>query len=48
MEIYKTRYMADKVRKTDPYHSTSEIIVKVCGGYTLMTAEEYRIWKNQK
>ena len=48
MEIYKTRYQADKVRKTDPWHSSDEKIVKVSGGYVLMTAEEYETWKKQK
>ena len=48
MEIYKTRKEADTVRKTDPWHSSDELIVKVDGGYALMTSEEYRIWKSQK
>ena len=48
MEIYKTRYAADKVRKTDPYHRSDEKIIKVEGGYTLMTAQDYEIWKMQK
>ena len=48
MEIYKNRYQADKARKTDPYHSSDERIVKVSGGYTLMTEHEYSIWKNQR
>lgn len=48
MEIYKTRYMADKVRHTDPWHSSDERIVKVDGGYVLMTEEQYRIWKGQR
>ena len=46
--IYKTRKEADEVRKTDPFHHSDERIVKVYGGYMLMTEEEYRIWKNQK
>jgi len=48
MTIYKTRNEADTVRKTDPWHSSDEVIVKVEGGYTLMTADEYQIWKGQK
>ncbi len=46
--IYKTRREADLVRKTDPWHRSDERIVKVDGGYVLMTEEEYRIWKMQK
>lgn len=48
MEIYNTRYAADKVRKTDPYHNSTEKIVKVFGGYALMTLYEYNLWKKQK
>lgn len=48
MEIYTTRYMADKVRKTSEWHNSDERIVKVDGGYVLMTEEQYRIWKGQK
>lgn len=48
MEIYKTRYAADKVRKTDPNHSSEERIVLVQGGYALMTEQQYQVWKKQK
>lgn len=48
MEIYKTRYAADKARKTDPNHSSDERIVLVQGGYALMTEQQYQIWKKQK
>lgn len=48
MEIYKTRYQADKVRKTDPYHKSDERIVKVDGGYMLMDEKQYQEWKKQK
>ena len=48
MTTYTTRYQAKKARETDPYHSSDERIVKVCGGYALMTEEEYRTWKLQK
>lgn len=47
-ETYSTRYQADKVKKTDPYHRSDERIVKVCGGYKLMTEQDYQIWKKQK
>lgn len=46
--IFKTRYQADKVRKTDPFFNGAEKIIKVEGGYVLMDNEEYRIWKMQK
>lgn len=41
--LFKSRYYAKKCAKGD------EVIVKVEGGYTIMTADYYqRIWKNQK
>lgn len=43
MTTYKTRYQAEKARKKG-----EEIVVKVCGGYAVMSYAEYRIWKNQK
>ncbi len=48
MEIYKNRYQALKERKTNPYRNGAEKVVKVCGGYVLMTETEYRNWKKQK
>lgn len=48
MEIFKTRTEADKARKTDPWHRSNERIVKVSGGYALMTEQEYQTWKKQK
>ena len=42
MTIYNTRYQAKK------YCKSNEKIVKVCGGYVIMTYSEYEIWKNQK
>lgn len=47
-EIFKNRYQAIKERNNNPFYNGSEICVKVCGGYVLMNAEEYRIWRNQK
>ena len=42
MIIYPTRYQARK-------NATSgEVVVKVCGGYAVMTYDEYYVWKNQK
>lgn len=42
MMIYRTRYLARKAAKSD------EVVVKVCGGFMLMEARAYRIWKSQK
>ena len=43
MTIYKTRYQAEKARRKG-----AEIVVKVDGGYAVMTYAEYSVWKNQK
>ena len=43
MKHYDTRYQAEKARKKG-----EEIIVKVSGGYVIMTYREYQIWKKQK
>ena len=40
--LYTTRYYAKKDALGD------EVVVKVDGGYTIMTASDYQIWKNQK
>lgn len=42
MTIYKNRYQA---RKNANY---GDVVVKVEGGYTVMDARDYRIWKAQK
>jgi len=42
MIIYETRYQARKARRY------GEVVVKVEGGYALMSCEFYRIWKRQK
>ena len=43
MKHYDTRYQAEKARKKG-----EEIVVKVSGGYMVMTYSEYRVWKKQK
>lgn len=48
MQTYKNRYQAEKARKTEPCFNGDEIIVKVDGGFVLMDALQYRIWKKQK
>lgn len=42
MTVYKTRYMAKKNCSGD------EKVVKVYGGYAVMTWSEYNVWKKQK
>lgn len=42
MEIYETRYKAKKAATGD------DVVVKVEGGYTVMSASDYQIWKKQK
>lgn len=43
MLIYQTRYQAEKARRKG-----EEVVVKVSGGYAVMTYHEYQIWKRQK
>lgn len=40
--LYTTRYYARKACPGD------FVVVKVCGGYTIMTAADYNIWRNQR
>lgn len=42
MTIYKTRHAARKAA------TGAEKVVKVDGGYAVMTATEYRVWRLQK
>lgn len=39
---FKSRYYAKKYAKGD------EVVVKVYGGYTIMSASYYKIWRSQK
>lgn len=43
MTVYKTRYQAEKARRKG-----EEVVVKVSGGYAVMTYAKYNIWKRQK
>ena len=43
MTVYETRYQAEKIRRKG-----EEVVVKVSGGYVVMTYREYEIWKSQK
>lgn len=40
--IYCSRYYA---RKAAGY---GDVVVKVCGGYMVMSVADYRIWRKQK
>ena len=40
--LYKSRYYAKKEARKD------EVVVKVDGGYKIMSASNYNIWKKQK
>lgn len=40
--LYTTRYYARKACIGDC------IVVKVCGGYTIMTAYNYNMWRSQR
>ncbi len=42
MIVYSTRYQAKKNCKSD------EKVVKVCGGFAVMSYAEYETWKKQK
>ena len=46
--IFKNRYQAEKARRTEPFFNGAEVIVKVEGGYVLMDAVDYRVWRKQK
>ena len=39
--LYTTRYYARKAA------TGAEVVIKVCGGYTIMAATDYNIWRNQ-
>lgn len=39
--LYVSRYYARKAA------TGADIVVKVCGGYTIMMATDYNIWRNQ-
>lgn len=40
--LYTTRYYAHKAA------TSADVVVKVCGGYTIMTATNYNIWRKQR
>ena len=42
MTTYNTRYAARKAASGD------DVVVKVCGGYAVMSASDYNVWRNQR
>ena len=42
MTIYNTRYQARKAA------TGADVVVKVCGGYAVMSASDYNVWRNQR
>lgn len=40
--LFTTRYYARKAA------TSADVIVKVCGGYTIMAAADYNIWCKQR
>ncbi len=46
--LYKTRYLAEKVKRNSCYFNGDDKIVKVTGGYKIMSPWEYDVWRKQK
>jgi hypothetical protein len=44
MEIYKTKDSAEEAKRANPKHSTGDMVVKVDGGFAIMSAKEYIDW----
>lgn len=44
MEIFKTREAAEEAKKNNSKYNTSDMTVKVDGGFTIMTARAYLDW----
>lgn len=40
--LYNFRYYARKAA------TGADVVVKVCGGYTIMTVADYNVWRNQR
>ena len=48
MEIFKTRDAAEEAKKTNSLYSSSDMTVKVKGGFAIMTARDYIEWLKQQ
>lgn len=46
--LYKTRYLAEKVKRNSCYFNGDDKIIKVTGGYRIMSPWEYDVWRKQK
>jgi len=46
--IYKTRKRAQQVRDTSPWYHSDDVIVKVDGGYKIMSPSDYQVRKKQR
>ena len=46
--LYPTRYNATKERDNNPRYNGDDKIVKVAGGYKIMSPWEYDVWRKQK
>jgi hypothetical protein len=44
MEIFKTREAAEEAKKNNSKYNTSDMTVKVDGGFAIMTARAYLDW----
>jgi len=44
MEIFTTRDSAEEAKRTNPQYSTSDMTVKVDGGFAIMSARSYLNW----
>ena len=44
MEIFKNRELAEEAKRSNPGYSVSDMIVKVDGGFAIMSAREYINW----
>lgn len=46
--LYPTRYKAVKERNNNPRYNGDDKIIKVTGGYTIMSPWKYDLWRKQK
>lgn len=44
MIIYKTKESAEEAKRTDTKYNAGDMIVKVDGGFAIMSAREYINW----
>lgn len=44
MIIYSTKESAEEAKRIDPKYSAGDMVVKVDGGFTIMSVREYINW----